>query len=436
MKGWEEPDACKMTIAKTNPLKRKSSSWQMVQHPSQEEYDLDAENRQGRYSLLLFLRDLEAGDGKLSEFVEGLRSAPGVLDENSTMAAVLEAALNIGSLDRDDINSVPAPHAKKRRLGNGDAAALVAEHDELVTLARTVWTDPDDLRDVVGDLYRLNMRGSEEGKGSSLDYDIFDWSRSWSEVRFRLLYQALRDDPALWLQYNDGPTTARGNHLANKLVHDSHVLLDAQMVDFKSVLQLGSDDADLKLFSELYMITPEEGRQLCEYVSPPTGLRAGLPAVFEYCVQFIDSFVGWRIRALESARREILAAGTPQKNAARRSKASQGTAAARLRSIDDLYIDGFIGPLRDLLQQAATQNAFEKATYDELEHAARRLVGMVRSSAAALISSANSDLLLLHHDPGFRKITAAFPGPKNLIRPTGTSLKRSPRRALRARASW
>lgn len=158
--------------------------------------DIEIGKGQGknRYSLLLFLRDLEAGDRKLKEFVEGLQNAPGVMDDSSTMAAVLEAALQIKNIDYDYINPA-TPYAKKRRLnlyGNDDAAAHVAEHNELTTLARTVWTDPDDLRDVIGDLYHMNLRDLEEGTRYTLD-DIFDWSRSWSEVRFRFLYQALRD---------------------------------------------------------------------------------------------------------------------------------------------------------------------------------------------------------------------------------------------------
>lgn len=75
----------------------------------------------------------------------------------------------------------------------------------------------------------------------------------------------------LWLQYNDGPTMVKGNS-ANRLVHDSHVLLDAQMVEFKFVRQLGFSDSDRKAFLELYMITPEEGRQIRKYPFPPVQL--------------------------------------------------------------------------------------------------------------------------------------------------------------------
>lgn len=229
----------------------------------------DGEPANDRYSLLLFLRDLEAGEGRLREFIEGLQDSPGVLDEKSTMAAVLAAALQIQHVDQDYVNS-DGRKPKKRRIdlyANEAAAGQIAEFNELITLARTVWTDPDELNDVLGDLYQLNLRPLAEGGRYPL-LDIFDFARAWAEVRYRFANHALRDDPRTWLTYNSGAPFNRGN-AANATVHDSNVLHDARLVEFKFLRGVGFHDTDRGVFQELYQLTPEEGRQLSKFLSFP-----------------------------------------------------------------------------------------------------------------------------------------------------------------------
>ncbi|KAJ8107286.1 hypothetical protein ONZ43_g6781 [Nemania bipapillata] len=352
----------------TNRLKRKSSRWQLLPDPTQ---TTDAgEPVMGRYSLLLFLRDLEAGTGRFDQFIQGLQNAPGVQDEKSTMAAVLAAALNVQVISQD-YAATTGHNAKKRRVdlvGNEAAGEHLAEFDELVALARTVWSDPDDLRDILGDLYTLNLRPLEEGGRYPLS-TIFDWARDWAEVRYRFANHALRDDIHQWAKYDDGPAHVKGNN-ANAAVHNSNVLLDAQLVEFTSRHSTGYSDTDRDIFWELYLLTPEEGRQLSQYSGVSTGLRIGLPEAFGYCVDFINAYMNWRIKVLESSRRQVMSTADWRNNKAKKKKHS-------LKEAHYLRFSNVIGPvdndfssfieiLKELLLQAEKQNAFNRSTFTAL----------------------------------------------------------------------
>ncbi|KAI0195766.1 hypothetical protein EV127DRAFT_158488 [Xylaria flabelliformis] len=256
----------------TNSLKRKASRWQTLP-TAVEETDTDmVDVETDKYSLLLFLRDIDSSPNALYDFVDALQNAPGSLDDTSTIAATLAAALDTKPIDFDYIDPA-APGTKKRRLnlyGNSAAADQIAEN-------------------FIGKAYQDNLRQLQDGHAQYSIDDIFDFARSWSEVRYRFMNHALRDDPTLHTKYNSGRINNKGN-AANTIVHESNLLLDARMVEFQLFKGTGYNTQDRAAFQELYTLTPEEGRSLLRFNTPGNGLRIGLPAVFRYCVQYIDAY--------------------------------------------------------------------------------------------------------------------------------------------------
>ncbi|KAI0458110.1 hypothetical protein F5B21DRAFT_40146 [Xylaria acuta] len=409
-------------------LKRKASRWHLLP-PLNADADKDLDVDDGKYSLLLFLRDLDASPNNWNDFIDGLQNAPGVIDEKSTMAAILAAALETQKIQYDYIDPA-APNAKKRRLdlyGNQAAADQVAEYDSLVTMARTVWTDPNDLRNHLGKAYRENLRTLAEGDGQKYSFDsIFDFARSWSEVRYRFMNHALRDDPSLHAKYNSGRINVKGQG-ANTIVHESNLLLDARMVEFQLLRSTGYNPQDRDIFQELYLLSPEEGRTLLRYTGNSSGLRIGLPEVFRYCIGYIDAYMNWRVRVLESCRKQVLGsqgyknAGSNNQRQNVRNAANQGIL-ARVGPVDAEYT-AFVDTLRTLIDEAKTQNAFLRTTYDELEAAFARLTNAV---CTARINTSTPDL---QYNVKFQNEVRAFPGLRtNLTRPTGTSIIPPPRR--------
>ncbi|RYC65235.1 hypothetical protein CHU98_g996 [Xylaria longipes] len=407
-------------------LKRKASRWQML--PTPNDSGKDIEDASGRYSLMFFLRDLDLGQNTWQEFIDGLNNAPGSLDENSTMSAILAAALETQQIQYDYIDPA-APASKKRRLdlyGNQAAAYQIAEYDGLVSAARTMWKDPNDLSNFLGKAYRDNLRRLAGEEDYSIE-NVFDYARSWSEVRYRFMNHALRDDPTLNNKYSSGRVNMKGN-AANTIVHESNLLLDARMVEFQLVRNIGYNPQDREIFQELYLLTPEEGRQLLRYTSNSTGLRIGLPQVFRYCVQYINAYMNWRVRVLESARRQVL--GSPAfKNAGTGQNKQNVRDTANQRSLDSLSpadeeYGTFISQLRTLLNEAQTRNAFLRTSYDELEATVGRLTQAIRTSVM------NKNAPELQYNMKFQNEMRVFPGFRgvNLTRPTGTSIIAPPRR--------
>ena len=61
----------------TNSLKRKASRWQTLPAPGEETDTDTVDIDSSKYSLLLFLRDLNDSPNALQDFINGLQSAPG-----------------------------------------------------------------------------------------------------------------------------------------------------------------------------------------------------------------------------------------------------------------------------------------------------------------------------------------------------------------------
>ncbi|KAI0551423.1 hypothetical protein F4679DRAFT_593537 [Xylaria curta] len=409
----------------TNSLKRKASRWQTLPAPGEETDTDTVDIDNDKYSLLLFLRDLSDSPNALQDFINELQNAPGSLDDATTIGATLAAARDTRQIDFDYIDPA-SPNKKKRRLnlyGNSAAADQMAEYDSLVQLARTVWTDPNDLKDFIKKAYQDNLRQLNDSQPYPLD-DIFDFARSWSEVRYRFLNHALRDDPTLHTKYNTGRINTKGIG-ANTIVHESNLLLDARMVEFQLLRGTGYHAQDRDAFQELYTLTPEEGRSLLRFTGTTTGLRIGLPVVFGYCVHYINAYFNWRVRVLESSRKQVLTS-QPYKIANFHTKQSIRNAEnqrilADLRPIDTEYRN-FVVALRTLIQEANTINAFNRTSYDAVDIAISRLTRAVRNAAL------NRNTYELRNNQRFQNEMATFPNLRQtLTRPTGSSLLATPR---------
>ncbi|KAI1420825.1 hypothetical protein F5Y12DRAFT_787947 [Xylaria sp. FL1777] len=400
-------------------LKRKTSRWQTLPRQGKAEDNSNIDVDDTRYSLMLFLRDLHASSTTWEEFIQALQNAPAITDADGPGSKFLKAALNVERINYDYIN--PDGSNKRRRLnllGNSDAGTTMAEYDEIINLARTFWTNPDDLRDIMGELYQDNL-GQQPGDQIYSLENIFHMARAWSEVRYRFMNHALRDDPNLGPSYNSGRQHTKGNS-ANAIIHESNILLDAKMVEFRAASNMGYAPVDRGIFQELYLLSPEEGRQLLAYSGPNTGLRVGLPQVFKFCVGFIDAVVNWRVQVLDASRKQVMASqayrqATNQSAKAGVLDARHATNGARLANVDSPYASGLIPALRQLLVEASEQNAFAKATFDKLETAVNAIVAGVKGSPMNKAASNNH----------FTRMVSMFPGGITLTRPTGTALVRA-----------
>ncbi|KAI1309657.1 hypothetical protein F5Y03DRAFT_348387 [Xylaria venustula] len=405
--------AAKPTLVTTN-LKRKASRWQTLPPPGGENgEDINVDN--SKYSLLLLLRDLDANGTRWNEFIAALEYAPGALEDNTPASKFVHAVTTAQKIDHDYVDSGPA--AKKRRLdlrGNATAATALAEYDEMIRLARTFWTNPDNLGDVLGELYERNTGQSPSNKMYSLD-NIFHMARSWGEVRYRFMNHSLRDDYSHGPKYNAGRQLAKGN-AANGMIHESNVLLDAQMIEFRSARNIGYNANDREIFQELYMLTPADGRQLIEYSGLDSGLRVGLPQVFAFIVQFINAVIDWRVLVLEASRKKAMA--TQAYRNAQNQAQKQDVLADRHRenkgnlgSVDSPYRSDFIPSVKLLLQEAKEYNALTKASYDRFEKAVWTITAEVKRSPMNRAAAS-------YH---FTRGVNAFPGAL-LSRPTGTAI--------------
>ncbi|KAI2627240.1 hypothetical protein GGS21DRAFT_260383 [Xylaria nigripes] len=404
-------------MTKINLLKRKASRGQM-RPTGDSEMDTNDQFDQNRFSLLLFLRDLSMNPERHAAFVKAINDAAGAQDESGVMYAIATA---VRQLRRIGYDYVDAGNGKRRRLlmlGEEQAENELGEHDQLMDLARTVWADPNNPTDFIAEAYKRNLRPLPRGEEVSLN-DLFNWARSWGEVRYRFMNHALRDDPVLYREFRRGRARKKGD-AANSIVHHSNILEDCRLVEFRTVGNTGYSDADRKVFQNLYMLTPEEARQLVRFNANLTGLRAGLPAVFRFCVTFINAYIDWRVKMLTMARVRILESEALMRktsSAQRRSETAKQNevTAARIKSVDNLYRNKFMPRLRDLIRQAGEHNAFYRETYNELDSA----VNQIRT--ALCDSPFNTAFPRLRNYTSYRRSLNKFPG-ANLVPPTGTSM--------------
>ncbi|KAI8624868.1 hypothetical protein F5Y19DRAFT_280395 [Xylariaceae sp. FL1651] len=365
-------------------LKRKAARWQTLPYPGGEAGpDIDIEDK--RYSLLLYLQDLDADPQQWDDLFDTLKDVDTASDDTSNMYAVLEALRDSQEIQHDYLTRNGNKRLRRLPLrGNPEAGVKVAEYDELIALARTVWDDPNNFSDLVAVQIARSLRPVMHDRAEVVT-NIFDWGRSWAETRYRFLNHALRDDPVEWHAYQSGPTHNKGN-AANTLVHESNLLEDCKLVEFLRVSSMGFTDPDRLLFQILYHLTPEEGRNLAQYYGPATGLRAGLPDVFRYCVDMINAFISWRMKVLAAARQAILSHATVRNKTNQADRLSamavlHRTNATVLAPTDRVYRQAFLPALRTLLVEASAQNAFFRNSYNLLANAVNSLISSVKGNS-------------------------------------------------------
>ncbi|KAI1430749.1 hypothetical protein GGR50DRAFT_161530 [Xylaria sp. CBS 124048] len=406
-----------MVVDQTQLLERSDARWQL-RPLNNAKVDPDMEFDSSKFSLMIFLRNLNMSEARHEDFISAIANAEGADEKETIMHALANAVQGLRFIGED---YVELGNGKRRRIdmyGESQAEFVLKEHDQLMDLARTVWTNPEKPVDFIAEAYAQNLRALGEEEEPTID-DLFGWARSWAEVRYRFLNHALRDDPNLWLDFCDGRPRRKGD-AANSIVHDSNVLEDARLVEFKVIGNFGYSKADRRIFESLYMITPEEGRKLFRFASKSTGLRPGLPTVFRFCATFIDVFIDWRIKMLTRARQSLLSCHNVKETTSfadrkREIGKQHKLTASRLKNVDDIYSGRFIPTLRSLLREAEEDNAFNRDTFNKLESVVERV------KVALSNSPFNSIYRDLKNDASYRKIITNFPG-VNLIAPTGTAL--------------
>jgi len=395
----------------TNPASR----WQMLPQAGQEdEVPLDA----GKASFIMLLRDIAADPSGWDDFVKGVKSLPAASDGKSLISAIARDLDTSGVIGHDYLPDESSRGPKRRKLnmvGNATAAPHLKEQDELIALGRTVYKVPTDLDEPFEAVFKTNIRNID-----MTPEQIMGFARAWAEIRYRYLNHALRDDPYEWINFQSGPAHVKGN-AANALVHESNILEDAKVVEFLRIGSMGYNDSDRGLFERLYLISPEEAQKLGGYCGQSTGLRVGLPETFRYCAGVIDAYLNWRIRVLTSARQQILsdrsvrgAFGQQAKERAMGNlhSANQG----HIRAADDAYSNHFLHSLRLLLDEASTQNAFNRSSWDALQQGVTVLITNVQACPLNQLPS-------LAHNPNFVREVNVFPNlNRALIMPTGTSM--------------
>jgi hypothetical protein len=431
-----------MMIEQFPNLKRKASRWQQLPAQGEEDaggFDFDIT----RISVLLSLRDLSADPVQWEAVKRYISNAPNAGDRQ-TIAGAFSTAMEAVKEFPTARDYIVTNKGKRRRrvnlAGNPGAQARQDEHDELIRLARTVWSEPDNLGDVLGDLEKATIRAAVPADQKPVLAEVYEWARSWADVRYRFLNHALRDDPVEFVHFKGGdhnPLMAKGI-AANSLVHSSDVRNDYKIINvlraggFGKVNTRGFDATDREFFQTLYGITPTEASQVDKYSGVVTGLRMGLPPVFKYCADFIDAYINWRIKVLEAARRMLLVQDSVKypKNPPDKRFPTKDQAIADLHKAyqelmgpaDDSYKSHFLPALRKLLREASKYNAFNRESYNALETASRRTITSVTSCTLP------NEIPELRNSNQFRMMRTQFPGQNvRLIMPTGTSLLVAPR---------
>ncbi|KAI0395165.1 hypothetical protein F5Y17DRAFT_218352 [Xylariaceae sp. FL0594] len=403
-----------MAGAKYPYLLKPESRWRLLAEAGHENDD-DIIVDKKHVSFVAALRDIPAGPKEQDAFFETLRALPPDNELQAAFARSFKGERKRIAYDylRDD------EQPKKRRridiIGNYGAGTLLAGYDETIALGRTAYKIPDDLDEPFDRLFDIYLRRMVFGPEKLMDY-----ARCWTEVRYRFLNHCLRDDPQEWFNFSTGPRVSKGT-TANQLIHKSNVKEDARVVEFKRVKQLGFDDKDRALFEQVYLLSPEHGRQLATYCEDNAGLRAGLPNTFRYCADFIDAYLNWRIQLLEAARQRIFndPAVVAASNHQQRDKAIQPLLRAnerKLKAADTAYGDRFIPNVIKLLDEARQKNALYQSTWDELDKATDEVIRRVKTCALNNIPG-------LANNVSFARVANDFPGLGiDLPKPSGSAL--------------
>ncbi|KAI1804154.1 hypothetical protein F4811DRAFT_571480 [Daldinia bambusicola] len=255
--------------------------------------------------------------------------------------------------------------SETRLQGNDNAAALIAEWDAVIELARGIWHDPNVLEDWITHMFYDHFRGrilkDDATKVQTMER-ILRWSDRWAEVRYRYLNHYLRDDPDNWERLEERQLKEAGDH-ANEIVHSSSLQDDCQLAESHWFVP-----EHRALFFDVYKLGVREARRLVD-LSNWGNLSGIMRGIFTWTIDFINRYIKWREGVMRSATREHLNEArrnrTGQSNQARNAQRTQMAAGlkASMRGTDDAYRK-FLDVLRVLMQEGRDHMNLSRETWE------------------------------------------------------------------------
>ncbi|KAI5919639.1 hypothetical protein F4810DRAFT_476092 [Camillea tinctor] len=173
--------------------------------------------------------------------------------------------------------------------GNVDAGTLIREMDELIDLAATYYSDPDDLRDWMREAFERRFRGSafdnDATHRAKLDRTL-GWTEDWAQARYRFFNHYLRDEPWWCVEYLEEEQRIAGQG-ADHILHDADLTGDSAIIESKWFR-----DRDQLLYQRTYRMSIHDGAILRRVIERTNA--AGLRSFFEWSVGVVNRYVDWR----------------------------------------------------------------------------------------------------------------------------------------------
>ncbi|KAI1660067.1 hypothetical protein F4813DRAFT_350858 [Daldinia decipiens] len=297
-----------------------------------------------RYNLLLYLK--------------------GISEDQDVGPLVRNAFTSRQNLGKDYVVS-NAGISETRLQGNDNAAALIAEWDAVIELARVVWDNPNNLEDWITHMFYEHFRGrilrDDETKAHTLAR-VLGWADRWAEVRYRYLNHYLRDDPDHWMRADQRAFREAGDH-ANEIVHTSSLQDDCLLAESKWFIPVHR-----ALFFDVYRLGVREGRRLV-YLANWTNLPGAIREVFRWSIDFINRYIHWREALMRAGTRDHLnemRRSTQLSIQARQNQRVQfaNSMKSNLRGPDEAY-HRFLGVLRVLMMEGREQMKFQQSSWRE-----------------------------------------------------------------------
>ncbi|KAI0117192.1 hypothetical protein F4814DRAFT_415510 [Daldinia grandis] len=311
-----------------------------------------------RYNLLLYLK--------------------GVSQDQDVLPLIRNAFTSRKQLGPDFVVS-NAGVSETQLYGNDNAAAIIAEWDAAIELARVVWEDPNNLEDWITHMFYDHFRGrilrDDATKAQTLARALA-WADKWAEVRYRYLNHYLRDDPDHWMRAEQRAFREAGDH-ANEIVHTSSVQEDSLLAESKWFAPVHR-----ALFFDVYRLGVREGRRLV-YLSNWNNLAAPLREIFRWSIDFINRFIHWREALMRAETRDHLNEIRRNTQLSNQAKQNQRVLFANamkgsIRGPDEAY-RRFLEVLRALMMEARGQMKFQRNSWQEFLTLIDRVTHQLRS---------------------------------------------------------
>ncbi|KAI0136054.1 hypothetical protein F4776DRAFT_119290 [Hypoxylon sp. NC0597] len=216
---------------------------------------------------------------------------------------VLQRAYNTKANIARDFVFKDGKKTKVALEGNKPAERLIAELDGLIMLARSIWSNPDDLSDWIQDMFQaryrnpiLNLAGT---KREMLDRAL-NWVDNWAEVRYRFLNHYLRDDPDHYGIIDNNNDFTYSGEQANRLVHRSAIEADNDLVECRWF-----NDTYKSLYFHVYRLTIAQARRL-KSLTQWDEIDTTMRQVFSWTLGYINRMIDWRQEILRKMARNAL----------------------------------------------------------------------------------------------------------------------------------